>query len=101
MLSALLAPVSMLAEEVRTGKLGGLCSASKTSSATNLDVGDGSAAQAGLHCDWCASLGMALPPLPVSAIPCFAGHQVVALDYPANIVATVTGLPFSRGPPAL
>lgn len=100
-LSALLAPVSMLAEEVRTGKLGGLCGASKTSSTINLDAGDGGAAQAGLHCDWCASLGTALPPLPVSVIPCFPGQQVATLDYPAHTAVTVTGLPFSRGPPAL
>jgi len=99
-LSALLAPVSMLAEEVRSGQLGGLCSVNKTS-VINPDAGGGSAAKAGGHCVWCASLGMALPPLPVSAIPCFPGQQVAALDYPAPTAVSVTGLPFSRGPPVL
>lgn len=90
----------MLAEEVRTGKLGGLCSA-KTALADDSGSGTSGALPAGSHCDWCGSMGFALPPLPVSAIPCFPGHQVAALDYPANVAATVTGLPFSRGPPAL
>lgn len=99
-LSALLAPISLLAEEVRTGQLGGLCSASAVSS-ISADDGSGDAPQAGAHCDLCASLGWALPPLPVTAIPCFAGEQVAAADFPADVVTTIPGLPFSRGPPAL
>ena len=99
-LSALVAPLSMLAEEVRTGQLGGLCSASAVSG-ISADAGSGDAPQAGAHCDLCASLGWALPPLPVAAIPCFAGEQVAAADFPADVVTTNPGLPFSRGPPAL
>ena len=99
-LSALLAPVSMLAEEVRTGKLGGLCSVN-TALADDSGSGTGDALPAGSHCDLCGSMGFAPPLLPVSAIPCFPGQQVAALDYPAHTAVTVTGLPFSRGPPAL
>lgn len=100
LLSALVAPLSMLAEEVRTGQLGGLCSANAVSG-ISADDGSGDAPQAGAHCDLCASLGWALPPLAVTAIPCFAGEQVAAADFPADVVTTNPGLPFSRGPPAL
>lgn len=99
-LSALVAPLSMLAEEVRTGQLGGICSLNAVSG-IGADAGPGDAPQAGAHCDLCASLGWALPPLAVSAIPCFAGQQVAALDFPAHVIATNPGLPFSRGPPVL
>lgn len=99
-LSALVAPASMLAEEVRTGKLGGLCSVN-TVSASYSDSGSGDAAPAGSHCDWCASMGLAPPPLPVIAIPCFPGQRVAAVHLLAVADAAIPGLPFSRGPPAL
>ncbi|MEO6321256.1 MAG: DUF2946 family protein [Polaromonas sp.] len=99
-LSALLAPVSMLAEEVRTGQLGGICSLNAVSG-SSADSDSGDAPQAGAHCDLCTSLGWALPPLAVAAIPCFAGQQVAAVDFPADVATAVPGLPFSRGPPAL
>lgn len=99
-LSALLAPISMLAEEVRTGQLGGLCSANKASTGSpESSSGDGQSA--GSHCEWCGSASLALPPLPVLAIPCFPGFGVVAVDFSADLPASIPGLPFSRGPPRL
>lgn len=100
-LSALAAPVSMLAEEVRTGQLGGICSLNSAASGSNADAGSGDAPQAGSRCDLCGALGWALPPLAVSVLPTFAGQQVAAQDVPANLAAVVAGLPFSRGPPPL
>ncbi|CAN5135548.1 hypothetical protein BH10PSE16_BH10PSE16_16790 [soil metagenome] len=100
LLSALVAPLSMLAEEVRTGQLGGICSFSAASGGS-ADAGSGDAPQAGAHCDLCTLLGWTMPPLPVAAIPCFAGQQVAAADFPADAAVTIPGLPFSRGPPAL
>ena len=60
--SALVAPATMLAEEVRTGKLGGLCSAQSRVASDPTSSGE-AALQAGTHCDWCASVGLAPPPL--------------------------------------
>lgn len=90
----------MLAEEVRTGQLGGICSVN-AASGSSADADPGDAPQAGAHCDLCGALGWALPPLAVTAIPCFAGQQVAAADFPAATAVTIAGLPFSRGPPAL
>ena len=100
MLSALVAPVSMLAQDVRAGKLGEICSVN-TAAASDSDSSDGSPAQAGTHCDLCGSVGLALPALQVAAIPCFPGTQVATVDFPADASAAVPGLPFSRGPPSL
>lgn len=99
-LSALLAPLSRLAEEVRTGQLGGICSLSAIKG-NNPDAGSGDAPQSGMHCDLCGAPGWLLPPLAVCAIPCFAGQQVANADFPANGPVKPPGLPFSRGPPAL
>lgn len=99
-LSALVAPVSMLAEELRTGQLGGVCHVSPHPDGDGA-IGSGDAPQAGAHCDLCGALGWALPPLAVAAIPCFAGHRVAAANFPAAAAVTIPGLPFSRGPPAL
>lgn len=101
--SALLAPVSMLAEEVRTGKLGGLCTvAAGASSAAAADLpGGDESAPAAAHCDLCGSTGPGLPspdqagvfPVPITAM--------VAVFPEAVRSASLPGLPFSRGPPAL
>ena len=98
MLSGLLAPVSLLAEEVRTGKLGGICSLSAVSGGSS-DAGAGQAVKAGTHCDLCGAPGWLLPQLAVCAIPCFAGQQVADADFPADVAVRPPGLPFSRGPP--
>lgn len=100
-LSALWAPVSMLAQDVRSGQLGGICSLNNAASGSSADAGTGDAPQAGSHCDLCGALGWALPPLAIGVIPSFAGQQVAALHFPANPATAVTGLPFSRGPPSL
>lgn len=100
-LSALLAPAAMLAEEVRTGKLGGLCSAS--AGWTGASGGSGGAAgdsSSGGHCDLCASVGLALPPVMAPPVPTFAGHAVVSPAMAALLLASDPGLPYSRGPPA-
>ncbi|MDB5932597.1 MAG: hypothetical protein JWR60_4304 [Polaromonas sp.] len=99
-LSALLAPVSLLAEEVRTGKLGGLCSVN-TGAGFGADNGAADAEQPGAHCDLCVSLGWAMPPLAVRIVPSFAGHFVAVANFPARVARTIPGLPFSRGPPVL
>ena len=105
-LTALWAPVSMLAQEVRTGQLGGLCSASASwhdndaSSGANSNP-DNAPGQGASHCEMCGALGWALPPLVVSVLPSFAGQQVAAQDVSAALTPAVTGLPFSRGPPSL
>ena len=95
-LSALLAPVSLLAEEVRTGKLGGLCSAKALLDGTG-SSSDGSAT--GGHCDLCGALGL-VPPPPVlvsSLVPADASLPAIA----ANLHAGSTyGLRQGRGPPA-
>jgi hypothetical protein len=101
--AALWAPVSMLAQDVRTGKLGGICSVN-TFDAASVDgstPADGDAAQSGMRCDLCGSLALVLPALPEAAVPCFAGNQVATADFPAATSAAIPGLPFSRGPPAL
>ncbi|MDB5742918.1 MAG: hypothetical protein JWR68_1233 [Polaromonas sp.] len=99
MLSALLAPVSLLAEEVRTGKLGGLCSA-RMAPAGSLDAGTQEAASLSPHCDWCGSSALGLPPLPLGVAVPVARFHVDAVAVAAVLPASVTGLPFSRGPPA-
>ena len=105
-LSALWAPVSMLAQEVRTGQLGGICSAGSATAVWHVDDAssstnpDGAPGQSASHCEMCGALGWALPPLALSVPPSFAGQQVAAQDVPAALAPAVTGLPFSRGPPS-
>lgn len=99
-LSALLAPVSMLAEEVRSGKLGGVCSISQAlSGALEFGSDGGAPLQSGSHCDFCTSLALALPPLTLTVTPCFVGHEFIACYALTNLATAVVGLPFSRGPP--
>ena len=102
-LLALVSPISMLAEDVRTGKLGGVCSLS-TLAVSTPDAGtpgDAGTPATGSHCDLCGSLAWALPLLAVVTIPSFPGSQVPAVRLPADVAASSLGLPFSRGPPAL
>jgi hypothetical protein len=96
-LSALVAPASMLAEEVRTGKLGGLCLVN-TASATAADMA-GDAAPAGSHCDMCGSFALVLPLFGGPFIPSQPDQQVVGIDLPFVLAAAISGLPPSRGPP--
>jgi len=98
-LSALVAPSSMLAEEVRTGKLGGLCLVN-TASATAADMA-GDAAQAGSHCDMCGSFALFLPPFTAQTLPTQPDQQLAGIDLSFDLAARISGLPPSRGPPAL
>ena len=101
-LAALLAPVSMLAQDVQSGKLGGVCSLSNllASSSTDTAAADGSSAQAkGAHCDLCGAPGLVLPLLASLVIPTFPGGDVAAVFLPAHRAASVPGLPPGRGPP--
>ncbi len=102
-LSALVAPVSMLAEDVRTGKLGGICSLNtSTSGSPNAgSAGNDDAVAGGPHCDLCGSLALALPLLALLVIPSFPGSQVAAFTLPAALAASSPGLPPGRGPPAV
>lgn len=94
--AALLAPVSLLAEDVRTGQLGGLCSASAGGQA-----GSDDASPATGHCDLCGSAGLAMPPLQQPG-PCLATGTAMAVVFGDAVrSASSPGLPFSRGPPAL
>ena len=95
-MSALIAPAFALAEEVRTGKLGGVCSVS-----TSLGGGgsSGDAAPVGSHCDSCGSLAFALPPFAAPALPSKPSHNVAGVVLSFDLAALVEGLPPSRGPP--
>lgn len=98
-LSALVAPAAMLAEEVRTGKLGGVCLVN-TAANTAVD-GSGDVTPTGSHCDMCGSFALVLPPFTAQAIPSQPGQQVAGIDLPFDLAAAISGLPPSRGPPAL
>ena len=101
--SALLAPVSTLAEDVRTGKLGGLCTVASGASATAAgDLSDSDESSwAAAHCDLCGSTGPGLPsPYQAGAFPAPIPAMVAVFD-DAVRSASSPGLPFSRGPPAL
>ncbi len=101
--SALLAPVSMLAEEVRTGKLGGLCSAGAVTAMAGALDGSGSddSSSTASHCELCGSLGLGLPPLQQAEVFPAAVTAMAAVFHDAVLSASSPGLPFSRGPPSL
>ena len=96
--SALIAPASMLAEEVRTGKLGGLCLAN---TAANGLSGTADEVPSGPHCDLCGSSGVAVLAFVAQPVPSQPTQQIVGLDVPFDLAALVYGLPPNRGPPAL
>ena len=93
-LSTLIAPASMLAEELRTGKLGGICLVNTADS-----NGDGTAADS--HCDLCGSFALAVPAFTKQPLPSQPGQNVACTALPFDLAALVKGLPPSRGPPAL
>ena len=99
MLSALIAPASTLTEEVRTGKLGGVCLVNTTSA--TVDAGSGDVTPMGSHCDACGSLAFALPPFAAPTIPSQPRQQVAGIDLSFDLAAAVSGLPPSRGPPVI
>jgi hypothetical protein len=93
--SALVAPASMLAEEVRTGKLGGVCLVKTVSD------GGGDVTPSGSHCDACGSLAFALPPFTVQILPSQPDSKLAGVDLSFDLAARISGLPPNRGPPAL
>ena len=95
MLSALIAPATTLAEEVRTGRLGGLCLVN-----TAVD-GSGDVVLSGAHCDSCGSFAFALPAFTAQTLPSQPCQQVAGINLPFDLAARISGLPPSRGPPAL
>lgn len=102
-LAALAAPLSVLAQEVRSGQLSGICSLNSPENASiNAGNGPGNGApHAGAHCELCASPGGAW--LPMALVPglWLAGRPQAVAPFPVVAGAAVAGLPFSRGPPAL
>lgn len=97
-MAALLAPASMLAEEVRTGKIGGLCLANKA--ANTPDQSSGNVAQGDSHCDLCGSLSFTAPPSFAQTVPSVPSQQVAGREQSFGLAARIRGLPPSRGPPA-
>ena len=93
---ALLAPVSMLAEDVRTGQLGGLCSV-----AGGNQPGNDDALPANGHCALCGSTGLGLLPLYQTDAGLAAVSAMVVAFQNGVRSAALSGLPFSRGPPIL
>ena len=89
----------MLADEVRTGKLGGLCLVNTVNGTTGSTSGD--ALPAGSHCDLCGSFALVLPAFTAQTLPSQPGQFVGGVDLPFDLTAAISGLPPSRGPPAL
>ena len=98
-MSALVSPAFALAEEVRTGKLGGVCSVS-TALGEGGSGSNGDAVPVGSHCDSCGSLAFALPPFAAPALPSKPSHSVAGVFLSFDLAALVEGLPPSRGPPS-
>ncbi len=99
--SALLAPVSVLAEDVRTGKLGGLCSVATASGALDAPGSD-DASSTHTHCDMCGASGLSVPPArQATALSAAAATAMAGVFHDAVRSAAPPGLPFSRGPPVI
>ena len=95
----------MLADDVRTGKVGGVCSVNMASVGSSHSSGTSERGEADggalLPCELCGILALVLPSFPVLGIPSFAGTRVSRVFLPVSLAASIPGLPFSRGPPAL
>ena len=95
----------MLAQEVRTGKLGGVCSLNPGSASGSTDVAAGAAgdadgtAPADVHCGLCTSLCLAAPAVARLVLPSHPSSDVAAVYRPVNVPAFIKGLRYSRGPP--
>lgn len=98
MLSALAAPVSVLAQDVGSGKLSGLCYAEPVQDGPL--QGEPASAHPGGHCGLCASSGLAPPPLAVFTQVPLISYELALRMAPSDRALVVSGLPFSRGPPA-
>ena len=104
----------MLAQELRTGKLGGICSFTSASTSVsaqtftdafasldNKNPDHDDARAHGASCELCGTLGLVLPILVVASSGPFASDELVAFFLPPPVALSDPGLPFSRGPPAL
>jgi hypothetical protein len=98
-LAALVAPVSLLAQDVGSGKFGGLCTAEPMRDVQQ--PGEAEPSHPGAHCSLCASTGLALLPLAVFTQAPQLSHELALRMVPSERAVIVSGLPFSRGPPAL
>jgi hypothetical protein len=97
-LSALAAPVSVLAQDVGSGKLSGLCYAEPM--VGGAQQGAPESAHPGGHCSLCASAGLP-PPLATTNQALVFSHAPALRMAPSDRAVIVSGLPFSRGPPAV
>lgn len=101
LLSLLLAPAASLAQDLQTGKLGSICSASKsTGTPPTVQDGDQDATPYHAHCPVC-SVAWGLPMAGAAWTPTRALQSLALAVVAADPAAPVIGLPFSRGPPAL
>ena len=99
--SALFTPVAQLVEDVRTGRLGGVCSAGKSAVAgTGSGLALGTTAEEHAHCDLCGSLALALPPITAQPIPTKPNRLLARAAPPSELARFGLGLPYSRGPPS-
>ncbi len=96
--SALVAPASVLAQEMRSGKWTALCSAG-LAAPSGLDAPDSHAAGEGGHCELCALPGLAPTPSRPHALFADASASTVARLAPAPLQASRLALPGIRGPP--
>jgi len=97
--AALVAPVSLLAQDVGSGKLGGLCAAGPVTD--GLQIGESAPSHPGGHCSLCASTGLAQLPLAVFTQAPALSYELAMRMAPSDRAVIVSGLPYSRGPPVL
>ena len=99
MAAALAAPVSLMAQDVGSGKFGGICYAEPV--LDGLQQGEQEPTHPGGHCSLCASSGLALPPLAFYTQAPLLSYELALRMAPSDRAVIVSGLPFSRGPPVL
>jgi hypothetical protein len=97
--AALAAPVSLLAQDVASGKFGGICYAEPV--LESVQHGEPEASHASGHCSVCGSTGLALPLLAVASQAPVLSYELALRMVPSDRAIVVSGLPFSRGPPVL
>jgi len=94
---ALAAPVSLLAQDVGSGKLGGLCTAELVTD--HMQQGEPELSHPGAHCSWCSSAGLVSLALAVFTPTPVLSDELAPHMASSGRAVTVSGLPFSRGPP--
>ena len=99
MLSALVAPISLLAQDVGSGKLGGICYVEPVMDSPQ--QGEPASLHPGGHCSLCASSALVTPPLAVFTQAPVLSYALALRMSPSDRAVIVSGLPFSRGPPAV